>query len=94
MRIEATFGLRARRERPLVSIVTVGEALALARKFGWGNAKVETLKTQLSELVVVDLAQGDILSRYAIISAHCMSAGVALSDNDRWIAATVAATGA
>lgn len=38
--LDRTFGLRDRLERPLISIVTVGELLAFARRRGWGSAKV------------------------------------------------------
>lgn len=42
----------------------------------------------------VGLQYGDIIERYAALSAHCESNGLSLSDNDRWIAATAGATGA
>lgn len=48
----------------------------------------------LNELVIVDLPQGAITERYSAVTAFCKKGGHALSDNDRWIAATAAATGA
>jgi len=93
-RIDREFGLTSRPDRPLVSIVTVGEALTLGAIWAWGPAKLQALRTMLNEVVVIDLRQGDIVDRYAAVSAHCRANGLALSDNDRWIAATAKAADA
>ena len=93
-RIQQRLSLSERREKPLISIVTVGEGLALARKWGWGPAKVSALREMYRQLVVVDVSQGDIVERYAEISAHAEAKGRSLGDNDRWIAATAQATSA
>ena len=93
-RIERDFSLTSRPERPLISIVSVGEALSLGDIWGWSSAKIERLRQMLNELVVLDLRQGDITTRYSAMTAYCKKHGHALSDNDRWIAATAAAAGA
>jgi len=93
-RIYRDYGLTARPERPLVSIVTVGEAMYLADRFGWGAEKTRVLSDLLAQLVVVDVAQGDIVRRYAGIAAHSWRHGLNIGDNDAWIAATAAAAGA
>lgn len=93
-RIEADLSLRHRQERPLISVVTVGECLALAEHFGWGAEKKSSLMTLLHQLLVLDLGRVGVTERYAAITEHCRRRGRTLSDNDRWIAATAAAAGA
>ena len=43
-KVGADHSLQSRPDKPLISIVTVGEALAFARKRSWGEKKVEKLK--------------------------------------------------
>ncbi len=74
--------------------MTVGEALTLGAIWKWGSTKLDALRAMLNELVVIGLRQGDIVDRYAALSAHCKAHGLTLSDNDRWIAATARAAGA
>lgn len=93
-RVDSLFHLRHRPERPLISVVTVAEGLALALQFGWGEAKVASLEELLTELVVVDVHQQGVLRAYAEIADFVRRQGRALSDNDIWIAATSVATGA
>ncbi len=93
-RVNRDFALTTRGERPLISIVTVGEAMSLGAVWGWGQAKIAKLREMLNELIIVDLRQGSITERYSAITAHCKRQGHALSDNDRWIAATAAAANA
>src|SRR2546426_8605613 len=66
--IDSRFGLRARPERPLISAVTLGEALAFARQRGWGAAKVDQLRGLLRELASVNLNSQPVLERYAEMS--------------------------
>lgn len=40
-RIDELFQIRHRTERPLISIVSVGEALALSQKWGWERSSVQ-----------------------------------------------------
>jgi tRNA(fMet)-specific endonuclease VapC len=92
--IDRRFQLRARPERPLVSVVTLGEALAFARQRGWGGAKIERLRELLRELVPVNLNSQPVLERYAEISEFLRRNGRTLSDNDVWIAACASAADA
>jgi tRNA(fMet)-specific endonuclease VapC len=81
-------------DRPLISIVTVGESEALAQKFGWGEGKKSTLRDLLGELVIVQLAQGAIVQKYAQIahfSEKVMKPARPMGQNDMWIAATATA---
>lgn len=93
-KVATEHSLRSRAERPLISVVTMGEALAFARKRGWGGTKVAQLREQLHQLVIVDINSTDVLEQYASLDAFCESHGKALGKNDLWIAATAAASDA
>lgn len=93
-KVATEHSLRGRSERPLISIVSVGEALAFAKKRGWGAPKVAQLREQLHQLVIVDINTADVLEHYASLDAFCESHGRALGKNDLWIAATAAAADA
>ena len=92
--LDKTYGLRARPDRPLISIITVGELLAFANRRGWGTAKVNQLHKHVEELVVVDVRNRSVLEKYAEIHAFMVDHGHPIGDNDVWIAATAAAAGA
>ena len=85
--IDARFQLRGRAERPLLSVITLGEALAFARFRNWGAPRIETLRGLLREFVVVDIARRAVLERYAEIDNFLKRNGRAVGDNDAWIAA-------
>ena len=93
-RVDERFQIRHRAERPLISIVSVGEALALAQTWRWAEKKRADLEQLMRELVVVDIHSREVLERYADFHAWTRSQGRTMSDNDLWIAATAAATGA
>lgn len=96
-RIEAEHGLAGRPERPLVSFVTLGEARALALKLGWGVKRTRRLDDLLSQLVVVNINQGDILDHYATLDHHSEKISRParrMGKNDLWIAATASALSA
>jgi predicted nucleic acid-binding protein len=52
--LDRAFGLRARPDRPLISIITVGELLAFARQRGWGSAKVDPMHDRFLSRVYFD----------------------------------------
>ncbi|WNG36962.1 type II toxin-antitoxin system VapC family toxin [Archangium violaceum] len=93
-RIADEHSLKSRSDRPLISIVTVGEALAFATKRGWGAPRITKLRELIHQLVIVDINSTDVLEHYAALDAFCEVRGRALGKNDLWIAATTAATGA
>jgi tRNA(fMet)-specific endonuclease VapC len=90
--IDAEYSLSDRPERPLISVVTIGEALSLVRKFNWGGTKKHALTELLNNLIVVDINRQAILERYAEIDHFSESNGRRMGQNDVWIAATAAAT--
>ncbi|HEY6138112.1 MAG TPA: type II toxin-antitoxin system VapC family toxin [Thermoanaerobaculia bacterium] len=93
-RVDALFHIRHRADRPLISVVSIGECLALARQWNWGSEKRATLEQLLRELVVVDIQAREILERYAELHSWSRQHGRTLGDNDLWIAATAAAVNA
>ena len=93
-RIADDHGLRQRAERPLISIVTVGELKALAIKFAWGVHKQRELEELIREFVIVNLNQGDIVQHYADMDNYCervVKPARPIGQNDLWIVATAAA---
>ncbi len=93
-RLSEEYRLLGRPDRPLISIVTVGECLAMATRLGWGEAKQGALRHLLAELVVLDLRHPGVIAKYAEIAAHGVDRGLAIGQNDLWIAATASVTGA
>jgi tRNA(fMet)-specific endonuclease VapC len=92
--LDRAYGLRARPDRPLISIITVGELFAFAKQREWGSAKVERLEELVRELVVVDIRNRSVVDQYAEIDTFMVKHGHPAGDNDVWIAATAAAAGA
>lgn len=91
--IDSRFRLRTGPEKPLISIITVGESLAFARKLSWGPAKAAALENLFEDLVVVDLSD-EILELYAKVDFFLSRSGKPIEQNDMWIAATAIVSGA
>ena len=91
--IDEKYRLSLLPERPLCSIVTVGEALHLATRNNWGESKRETLKQLLSNIVVVQLGVRGVVDHYGRLGTYAEHMGQRMEQNDLWIAATTAATG-
>jgi tRNA(fMet)-specific endonuclease VapC len=92
--LDKQFGLRQRPDRPLISIITVGELFAFARRRSWGGAKQDQLRRIVEQLVVVDVRNTAVLEKYSEIHSFMVEHGHPIGDNDVWIAATAAASGA
>ena len=96
-RVDADHGLRARRDRPLVSVVTAGELASLVRKWKWGERKRQFVSELLLELVPVPVTQGPLVAAYGEIdhfTEHTQKPARPMGKNDLWIAATAHVTGA
>ena len=65
----------SRPSAPLVSIITVGEMLAFARRNGWGARKLDALQHLAGNLVVVDIGREPILRAYADLDTHLKKSG-------------------
>lgn len=92
--IQEEQGLDTLLEKPIVSIITHGEILALARKWNWGPKGIARVDELVSSLVVADIRPRPVVEQYAAISAFCQANGKAVGQNDMWIAATASAHGA
>lgn len=82
------YRLRERPITPIISVVTVGEMYAFARRADWGGRRRALLTEVLSNLVVVDVSIPAVLEGYAEISTWLRENGRHMGHNDRWIAAT------
>lgn len=90
--LEAQLGLRDGRAQGLVSVITVGEAIAFALKNNWGDARRNQLMELIrTKLVPVDINRQEILAAYAEIdhfSEKIEKPAKPMGQNDMWIAAT------
>lgn len=93
-RIEARFGLLAAPLPPFLSAVSLGEARSLARQWSWGPEKISLLHALLLKLVIVDISREPVIAHYVEIDHRSRSVGRKMNQNDLWIAAVAAATGA
>jgi tRNA(fMet)-specific endonuclease VapC len=84
---------------PLVSVVTHGEILSFGIQNNWGPAKLQSITSLLSKLIIIDInsGDGDLLKAYAEIdafskgklSSHPLgTSAINMGKNDLWIAAT------
>jgi tRNA(fMet)-specific endonuclease VapC len=91
-RLEAQLGLRNGRAQGIVSVITVGEALAFARKRNWGVKRREMLTELIrTKLAPIDINRPEILAAYAEIDHYCekgVKPAHPMGQNDLWIAAT------
>ncbi len=92
--IEAHFGLLGTLTRCVISVVTVGEMYALARKWNWGARKQADMQKLLGQLAWVDINHPDILTAYGEVDDLSNRAGRPMGQNDVWIAATAKVSGA
>lgn len=89
--------IRERRElltrdpRPLISIVTVGEARSLALQFRWGLSKIKKLNFALSYFEELPVARNELVDIYATLDSVTTLAGRPMGKNDLWIASTAIA---
>jgi tRNA(fMet)-specific endonuclease VapC len=92
--IDTAYGVRAAGTAHLISAVTVGEVLGLAREFGWGASRTASVRTLLSAFVWVGINSSDVLEAYAELDQLNEPNGWNVGQNDLWIAATARVTGA
>lgn len=88
--IDTTFGLRAAKTRPMISVVTHGEVRVLASRNGWGDKKLNALQNALDNLVTVDVNHPDVLDAYVEIDLTSQvhpNGARNMGKNDLWIAA-------
>ncbi|MEZ4984474.1 MAG: PIN domain-containing protein [Saprospiraceae bacterium] len=87
----------------IISIVTLGEIMAIAQKNSWGNLRIEAVNKILKQFLVVEIKYGKLLEKYAEIEAFSQRKHKRITTsftarnmgkNDVWIAATAAITDA
>jgi predicted nucleic acid-binding protein len=76
----------------VISLVTIAEARAGYVNAGWGSRRVVDGERKLAAYVPV-LIDDQHLNEWARLWAAARRQGVALSDNDLWIAATASVRG-
>jgi len=95
--IKNIFNPFGKRNRAIVSVVNVGEIRAISLKNNWGKQKNSKLEDLLSRLVIADINDEEIISRYAEIDAFSQGrlegktsnfTARNMGKNDIWIAAT------
>ena len=86
--IEARFNVKNRLERPLVSVVTLGELFAFSKGLNWGPSKIRALEDLLLQLAISDIHSEPVLRTYAEVEFFLSRSGKPSGQNDMWIAAT------
>ena len=85
--LAALYDLGDRKDRPWVSVISLGEARSLTRKWDWSPTKVQLLINMLRELPVLDIYHESVIEAYAEIDHFSRKSGQPMSQNDLWIAA-------
>ena len=85
--IEADYSLLVTPYRPLICVVTQGEALAFAKKRAWGTAKMAAMGHILAQFTTVDINDTRVIEAYADTDPHSQAVGRRMGKNDLWIAA-------
>jgi tRNA(fMet)-specific endonuclease VapC len=88
--IAERYGLHARQEKPLISVVSTGEMWRLAERRGWGEAQRARLEEMGTQMVVVPL-EPLVVRNYGRMGAYLDARGTPIPQNDLWIAATASA---
>lgn len=89
-----TYSLTNRTDRPLISIITIGEMLGLAKSLAWTADQTRVLHELLSEFVTLEITP-EVVEAYADLVALSRTRNRTMGQqNDMWIAATAKVTGA
>lgn len=92
--ILAAYSLRSRADRPLISVITHGETLGIAKSLAWSSEKSKELNELLSEFVKFEITP-EVVEAYADLVALCRTQNHTMGQqNDMWITATTRVTGA
>lgn len=89
-----TYSLKSRADRPLISVITTGEMLGIAKSQDWTPDKTNVLHELLAEFVKLELTP-EVVEAYSDLVAICRQKNHTMGQqNDMWIAATAKVTGA
>lgn len=92
--MEANYALTTAAPTPLISVVCEGELRTLALQSAWGAEKQQRFENLLNLFIVVPVPYAGITEAYARIADYSRRRGIAMGQNDLWIAATAHVTGA
>ncbi len=95
--IASTFALTSSKQRAFICVVTHAEVRVLARRSGWGDAKLAALQVALDGLVTLDINVKEVIDAYVTIdlfSQRHPEGARNMGKNDLWIAACAKAAGA
>ncbi len=95
-RIEDKLNLLSGEHNLFISVVSLGEIRAIAKKNGWGSKKIQYLENLLNDFLVADINVEEVIERYAEIDAFSQGkigdgnnyTARNMGKNDIWIAAT------
>jgi len=99
--VEADYGLRVARFRPMICAVTIGEIQAFAQQ--WQTERLKLLDHVLAELLVIDINREDVFEAYSHLHKFARDGkelstkglrGKNMGHNDLWIAAAACAVDA
>lgn len=89
-----TYSLKNRADRPLISVITTGEMLGIAKSQSWIAERTKVLNELVSEFVKLEITP-EVVEAYSELVALCRSKNHTMGQqNDMWIAATAKVTGA
>jgi predicted nucleic acid-binding protein len=89
-----TYSLKNRADRPLISVITTGEMLGIAKANAWTSDQTKVLHELLSEFVKLELTP-EVIDAYSDLVALCRQQRHTMGQqNDMWIAATAKVAGA
>jgi predicted nucleic acid-binding protein len=91
--IDSQFGLSTSRFRPAICEVTIGELLAFALSYKWGEKRKSLLTQQIDKALVIPISHPGVHQRWAEMSSALQSVGRTIGQNDIWIAATASVAG-
>ncbi len=76
----------------LLSVVSVAEIRALAKRNNWGEAKMANMEQFIASTMVISInfMDTDLLDHYVEIDTFSQAQGRKMAKNDLWIAATAA----
>lgn len=83
-----TYRLRRSGERPRVCDVSLGELLALAKKWNWKPERRAEVFELSQSFLRIGISNLTIMEEYARLSTHWERLGKRMEQNDLWIAAT------
>lgn len=95
--LEERFKLISNPQKPLISVVSIGEIRVIAATNKWGSEKLKAIERMISNVVVVPIFHQRVLDAYVDISMYLRSHETGAKvpgQNDLWIAACASATAA